>query len=219
MKTKKIEIIIAEDHVMVRRSLISLIEEQKDLNVTGEAGDGKQLLELLKKSNPDIILMDIEMPVMNGVETLKLVRKKHPNLNIIMLSMFDEITLMSECMSIGAKGFIPKCCSIEVLFEAIRKVYSEGYFFSDKISRALISDVQREKKINPVFKELALSDREIEILKHICEGKTNKEISKNLHITTSTVGFHRGNIYQKTKSNNIVELIKYSIRNGFVSIT
>jgi DNA-binding NarL/FixJ family response regulator len=212
-----ITIIIAEDQKMVRKGLIALIHEADHLQVIGEANNGKELLELLKTLSPDIVLLDIEMPLMNGKETLELIRRKHPGIKVIMLSMYADSSYMTEFMTMGASAFIPKGCDVEILIDAIETVKGQGTYFNTIVSETLLNNLQNGNGTNKPFDELSLTEREIEILKEICKGNTNKQIADNLHITYNTVDFHRGNIYAKTKSKNVTDLVRYAIRNGIIS--
>jgi DNA-binding NarL/FixJ family response regulator len=218
-KSDSIKIIVVEDQELMRKSFIALLKEDKHFEVIAEAANGKELLELLKQTTPDIVLLDIEMPVMNGKEALEIINKRFPEVKVIMLSMHAGINFISELMARGARAFIPKDCDPDSLFEAIHTVHSEGYYFDKSISEAVLRGLQREKSINPILEALSLSDREVEILKELCEGKTNKQIAASLKISVSTVDFHRGNVYKKTNSKNIIDLIKYAIKYGLIAIT
>jgi DNA-binding NarL/FixJ family response regulator len=195
------------------------LKEDKNFQVIAEAANGKELLEQLKTCSPDVVLLDIEMPVMNGKEALEIINKRFPGVKVVMLSMHSGSNFISELMARGARAFIPKDCDPDSLFEAIHTVHTEGYYFDKSISEAVLRGLQHEKSINPILESLALSDREIEILKELCEGKTNKEIAADLKIASSTVDFHRGNVYKKTGSKNIIDLIKYAIKYGIISLS
>ncbi|MGZ3900991.1 MAG: response regulator [Bacteroidia bacterium] len=218
-KNKIIRVIIVEDKELMRRSFIALLKEDKSVRVIADVANGKELLDTLKQTIPDIVLLDIEMPVMNGKEALEIINKRFPDIKVIMLSMHSGPHFISELMSRGARAFIPKDCDPDSLFAAIHTVHKEGYYFDKTISEAMLRGLQREKSINPLLNELSLSEREIEILKELCQGKTNKEIADTLKITSSTVDYHRSNIYKKTQSKNITDLLKYAIRNGLVLLS
>jgi len=218
-KNKKIKIILAEDQELLRRSFIALLKEDHSFDIIGEAANGKELLELLKQVTPDIVILDIEMPVMNGIEALDIMVKRFPEIKVVILSMHTGTVFISELMTRGARSYLPKNCDADTLFEAIHTVYSEGYYFDKAVSEAMLKGLQKEKSINPLLDELALSERELDILKQLCEGKTNKDISKALKITVATIDYHRGNLYRKTKSKNLVDLLKYAIKNGIVNLT
>jgi DNA-binding NarL/FixJ family response regulator len=218
-KSKKIKIVLAEDQELMRKSFISLLKEDKEFQVTGEASNGKELLELLKSTTPDIVLLDIEMPVMNGMEALSVMSKRFPDIRVIILSMYSGPSFIYEMMARGARAYLAKNCDAETLFEAIHTVYHEGFYFDKNVSEAMLKGLQREKSLNPILELMALSDREIEIVKTLCEGKTNKEIADTMNISENTVHYHRLNIYKKTKSRNITDLVKYAIKNGIIELT
>jgi two-component system, NarL family, response regulator DegU len=215
---RKIRLVLADDQELIRKSFISLLKEDPQFEIVGEAANGKELLDLLKQTETDIVLLDIEMPVMNGMEALEVICKRFPQVKVIMLSMHAGTVFISEMMARGARAYVTKSCDAEALFEAIHTVSTDGYFFDKSVSEAMLKGLQREKAINPVFDELSLSDREIDVLKEICNGMSNKEISDRLKITASTVDYHRSNIYKKTKSKNILDLLKYAIKNGIVTL-
>ncbi|HEY1039070.1 MAG TPA: response regulator transcription factor [Bacteroidia bacterium] len=215
---KRITIAIAEDQTLVRKALISLLEENNQVRCIAEAGNGRELLDLLKTQQPHIVLLDIDMPVMNGRQTLELIKKRFPGVKVIMLSIYNDQNYISEFMAMGANAYLPKNSDVEVLMEAIQTVKEKGIYISPAVSNALLNGLRQEKNINPLFDELSLTARETDILKIICEGKTNKEIAEQLHISASTVDFHRGNIYTKTKSKNVTDLVKYAIKNGIITV-
>lgn len=209
---------MTEDQELMRKSFIALLKQNSAFEVVAEASNGKELLEILKHNLPDIVLLDIEMPLMNGKEALEIIVRRFPGLKVIMLSMHAGPTFIAELMARGARAFLPKGCDPASLFTAIHTVYSEGYYFDKTISEAMLRGLQKEKSINPILDELALSEREVKILKEICDGKTNKDIAEGLCVSVSTIDFHRANIYKKTCSHNITDLLKYAIKNGFVSL-
>ncbi len=209
---------LADDHQLVRMAFAALLDEQADLNMIGHAGNGKELLALIKADQPDIVLLDIDMPVMDGRQCLGLIRSRFPEVKVIMLSLYKDPALMSEYMANGAAAYLHKDADMEDLLLAIRTVHREGTYFSKELSKALLTNIRKEKKSNPFFDEPVLSNKEMAVLKELCDGKTNQEIADKLHISINTVGFHRNNIYSKTKSHNIAELMKYSIRHGLISV-
>jgi DNA-binding NarL/FixJ family response regulator len=218
LKTKKTKIVLAEDHELMRRALVSLLEENSRIEVVGEAVNGKELLALLKTVKPDIILLDVEMPVMNGREALVHIKKKYPETGVIILSMYDETSLVSDLLANGANAFLSKGASTETMFKAIEAVKNTGFYFDKTISKSVLKSFLRKKGINPHFDEQALSKREIEVMRELCNGKTNKEIAGLFSISASTIDFHRTNIYRKTKSGNITDLVKYAIKHAFISL-
>ena len=213
---KRIKIVIAEDQELMRKSLKALLNDYDNLQVVGEAGNGKELIKLLKDIKPDIILLDVEMPVMNGMEAITILNIRFPDTKVIVLSMHKEDTLIVDFMTRGARAYLPKGCDVDTLISTIEMVHQNGFHFSDSVSKAMLIGVMKERAINPFLDELALTDREREIMRELCEGKTTKEIADALNITPRTIDFHRSNIYAKTKSRNVAELVKYAIKNGLI---
>jgi len=215
---RKIKIAMADDHVMVRQGLATLLMAEDDLQIVSQSNNGQELLDSLKVQPADLIILDIEMPVMDGMQTLQVLNKKYPEIKVIMLSMhFDDLHI-SEFISAGARGFLSKNSDVEVVLDAIYSVVEQGYYFNDKVSKALLSSLMKSKKINPVFNKEPLTQREIDVLKLICQEKTNQEIAEELFLSVRTVEGHRTNIAQKTNSRNIAGLVIYAIKNGIISI-
>lgn len=219
MTKQKIKIVLAEDQHVIRKALRCFIELEKDMQIVSEVCNGKELLEFLKLNTPDVVLLDMKMPIMNGCEALEIICKRFPNAKVIMLSMYDDFNLIIDLMTKGARGFVSKNNSPEFLVQAIREVYKDGHFFDKKVSEAMLNGLLKEKSINPYFDEQALSGRETEIMKEICNGLTNNSISKKLNISASTVDFHKRNIYRKTKSKNTIDLMKYAIKHQMILIS
>jgi two-component system response regulator DegU len=218
MKTK-IKIALAEDMPLFRKSLISLLKENSKIDVVAEAANGKELLEKLKNVSVDIVLLDVEMPIMDGKTTLGIIKKRFPELKVIILSIHADRNLSSELMSLGANSYLCKKCEPKVLFEAIEKVKSEGYYFDSFTSKAMLDTIIKEKSAPALPEEVSFNHRESEILKAICNGKTNKEIAIGLNLSISTVDFYRAKIYSKAKCNNVTSLVKFALKNGIISLT
>ena len=214
--SEKIRVIITDDSALIRESLDLLLKQDNRIEVIAHCENGKKLLEQLKQQKADVVLLDIDMPIMNGKEVLEATSKRFPDVAVIMLSMCAETRIMADFISCGAKAFLSKGCNAEDLFEAIYTVNSEGFYFNKSVSRALLEGYLKEKSVNPEFSELALSKREKEILTELCDGKTNKQIAHKLNITPSTVDFHRGRIYRKTKSKNLAGIVKYAVKHSLV---
>lgn len=213
----KIKITIAEDHTLMRRSLIALLNEDPNLQIIGEAGNGKELLELLNTQQPDIIILDLEMPVMSGWEVLKVLHQDFSHIKIIILSMYADLALLDHYAENGVHSYITKGCNPEILFQAIHTVFNKGYYVDDSIPKHLFKNIIAQQ-VSDVDEELTLNQKEKEILMQICNGKTNKEIAGLFKISPSTVDFHRSKIYGKTKSSNVADLFKYAIKKGIINI-
>jgi len=209
---------LADDHNLARQGFRAYLEtNEAEFTVTGEASNGVELLELIKKNTPDVVLLDLEMPLMNGIETLSILSQEYPQVKVIILSSHYNEFLMAELMIAGASGYLPKNCFGDELFETVRKVHEEGYFFNGSVSRQVVSTLISDKKIQYLISENILSKREIEVLQQVCSEKQAKEIAAILNISESTVEFHKRNLYTKTQSDSIVGLVKYAIRKGIAT--
>lgn len=216
MKTK-IRVIIAEDQELVRKAFINLIHGIRGIEVIDEASDGKELLHKIKTNKPDLALIDYRMPIMDGREALNIIKTKNPEIKVIMMSIHDDVDLLMDFIAKGANGFISKSASIEMLFTAITRTFNEGNYFDSRLSQLMANGIINRNKPERRKNE-GLSDRELSVLKEICNGSTNKGISQRLYISTSTVDFHKGNIYRKTNCKSIVELVKYAFKHGIIHV-
>ena len=213
---RPIHIGMAEDHLLFRQGVIALLKEYEEINILFDVGNGKELLDILKTSKPDIVLLDIEMPVMNGKEALAKIQEKYPNVKVIMISMHYDDAYITEYIINGAVGFLPKNCDIEKIVDAIYAVYEQGYYFDSKISKSLVVKLMKANKVNPTITEFILSEREIEVLKLTCLEKTNQEMSEELFISKRTVEGHRKSILKKTNAKNVVGLVMYAIKHKII---
>jgi DNA-binding NarL/FixJ family response regulator len=214
--SQKIRIVIAEDEELFRKSLIALLKTNQELEVVAEAANGRELIEHLKQMHTDIVLLNPGMPVMNGKAALEILHQRFPKVKVIILSIHSDTRIKSEYMAYGANSYLYKTCDVQTLFKAIRIVKSEGYFFDNSTSKALLDSVLKDRQRTYLHSEVKFNERETEILKGICDGKTNKEIALSLHLSASTIDFYRTKIYSKTKCNNVARLLKYALKNGLV---
>jgi DNA-binding NarL/FixJ family response regulator len=205
----KHRILIADDHSMVRDGVKNLINQNKDLVVIGEASSGTQTLELFESLSPDLLIIDISMPDMNGMEVSKNILAKNPNANIVILSMYDDEDYISRCLEYGVKGYVIKNESGSELDYAIRSVLSGKNYFSrqaqDVIFKKYSQNVTRKKQREDHIK---LTRREVEIIKLIAEGLTSQEMANKLFISPRTVETHRANLMKKIGVKNAIELVK-----------
>lgn len=209
---KKLKIFLVDDHSLFREGLKFLLSNCDFIDEVHEAENGLILINQIKDIKPDIILMDIEMPVLNGIDTTKQVLKLFPELKIIALSMYADEGFYTEMIEAGAKGFLLKNSSFDNVKHAILEVYKGHNYFSPEILESIIKNLNR-KTVSP--KSNDLSQREIEVLIHICKGLSNNEISEILFISKRTVDKHRENILLKTQSKNTAELVVYAIKNKY----
>ncbi len=215
---RKIRIAIAEDHQLMRQGMVALLKEEQAFDVVFDVGDGAKLLEELEKEQIDIILLDLDMPIINGQQALKAIVKKYPHTHAIIVSMFYSDEFISECISLGARGFLPKNSDIENVIDAIVAVNEQGYYFDDKISKVLLHELISEKKVKPVFTSDAFTKNEIEVLQLICDGLTNKEIAERVNKSVRTIEGYRASMFDKSNSKNTAGLIIYAIKNKLYKV-
>ncbi len=213
----KYSIIIADDHTLFRNGLKGLLNSCPEFSVIGEAPDGKELLTLLETNSPDVILLDIDMPIMDGAEAAKCAIKDNPDIKIITLSMHSDQDYYFKMVSLGVKGFLLKSSSFDEVKLAITTVASGGSYFSQELLCDLVGSLKSIEKDEDGYCE-SLSQRELEILLLICKGLSNNEIADKLYISKRTVDKHRANILSKTNSKNTANLVVYSIKNNLVEI-
>jgi len=210
-----IKVLLTDDHQIILDGLQSLLKNSAEFTVIAEANNGREALRLLEILQPDVVLMDIDMPAMNGIEALKEIRRRFPIVKVIILSMHSETGMIRSLMDLGAQGYLLKSCSQEELFTAIQKVAGGQSFFSLDVTLSLLRPSNGEKATNEVRNEL-LTERELEILKLIVAGFSNKEVGEKLFISHRTVDTHRTNVMKKLKVSNIAGLISFAIKNGIV---
>jgi two-component system response regulator NreC len=211
----EIKVLLADDHQIIIDGLKSLLQNTGDIVVAGEANNGREALRLLGILKVDVVLMDIDMPVMNGIDALKEIKRTLPGIKVIILSMHQEAGMIKSLMAIGADGYILKSTSQDELIGAIRKVAGGQPYFSAEVTLSLLNNTQNNPSSSKQPVEM-LTDREEEILKLIAEGFSNKEIGNKLFISHRTVDTHRTNLMKKLNANNIAGLISYAIKNGLV---
>jgi DNA-binding NarL/FixJ family response regulator len=202
-------VLLADDHVMFRQGIRNLIEKVGGIQIIGEVNDGLELLEFLKTSVPDLIILDIAMPKLRGLEAMREVKKNYRNVKIILLTMYGNQGLIRQAINYKTDGFILKEEQIGELIHAIKEVRSGRKYFSSIISEALVSLVREEKNSN------VLTDREKEILQFMARGMGNQEIASSLFISVHTVRRHRYNIMEKLDMHSVTELMKYAISEGY----
>jgi len=209
-----IKIILAKYQELYRKSLAALLETQTEFEIVAEAANEKELIEQLKHKTADIVLLDIEMPVIDGKKTLQVMKNRFPAVKLIVLSSHLNINIVSYFMTQGTSSYLSVNCSAETLFKAIRTVMNEGYFFDHFTSKALLDRMKDESR-----HEVSFNDRENEIVRKICEGKTHKEIASDLNLSISTIDFHKGKIYSKANCNSTAALFQYALKNGIIAFS
>lgn len=215
----KIKVFIVDDHVIFRDGIKLLLSSGHTTEIIGEAGNGQEFLDKLINIKPDVVLMDIAMPVMDGIETSKKIRENNPNLKILALTMFSDKKYYYQMIQAGVNGFILKSAGINELNKAISEVNLGLSYFSNEILINIIEDIHNHRELGQgTIIEGIISKREIEVLKLIALGHTNEEIADKLSIGTNTVRTHRANLMDKTACGNTASLVMYAIKNKFVEI-
>lgn len=219
--TPKIKLAIADDQVLFLKGLRALLTSFEEIDLIIEATNGAELLEAIDHERPDVILLDLRMPVMDGLEATEKIRATYPDIKIILLTTYDEEYLINNLMKVGANGYLVKNEELEVLLEAIHTVMAKGYYFNDYVSKALLSNVKKKnKEIRPwrIAENLQLTKREMEVLHLICRAFTSAEIAEELFISIRTVENHRKSLLSKTGMRNTAGLIIYAIRDKLIEI-
>jgi two-component system nitrate/nitrite response regulator NarL len=218
---KNTKILIVDDHEVVRDGLRNILLSLENISIAGEAGNGEDAIKLYISVKPDLVIMDISMPGMNGIEATRIIKEKDPEAKILILTMHDNQEYLNQIIRSGAKGFILKNTDKEELLEAVKTVASGENFFSKDISKLIIDNYIRsakEQEKSDGFKEVPLTKREIEILKLIASGYSNQEIANILYISYNTVDTHRKNIMHKLSIKNTAGLVRYAIEKGLISL-
>ena len=215
---RKVRILLADDHTVMREGLRAALEHQPSFEVVGEAADGSQATTLAASLTPDVVVMDIAMPTLNGVEATRQMVSKQPAISVVILSMNSDETYVMRALEAGARAFLLKDSAIADLTGAVEAVSQGKAFFSPKISRILAEDYVRTlKQRNAVDTYELLTPREREIIQLLAEGKTNKEVATLLNISVYTVETHRNRILQKLGLHNTAELVLYAVRKRIIS--
>ncbi len=213
-----IRILLADDHTVVRDGLRALVEKQPDMSVIGEAADGRDTIRLAEEQSPDVVIMDIAMPNMNGIEATRRIIASKPQTAVLILSMHQDESYVLRSLKAGARGYLLKDSVRSDVIEAIRAVVQGRSFLTRKVSRILQEDYVREMERRGVEDSYdLLTDREREVLQLVAEGRTNKEVASMLNISLTTVETHRTHILQKLNLHSIPELILYAVRKGIIA--
>ena len=212
-----VSIILADDHTLFREGLLSILNDELEFNVVAQAENGREVVKLARKMHVDVIVMDIAMPELNGIEATSQVLHENPDIKVIALSMHSDRHFVSGMLKAGAKGYLLKDCAGDELIRAIRDVLQDRYYISEEISTNVLNDYVG-KLVEESGEVSELTSREREVLQLIAEGKATQEIADILFISVKTVEAHRVKIKTKLKLNSIPELTKYAIREGLTSL-
>ena len=214
-----IKVAIADDHKIFRSGVIQTLTPYENINVVFEAEDGEHLLQIMQDQLPDVILMDLKMPKMDGIQATIKVREKYPQVKIIILTMYEDDNFIVHLVENGANAYLLKNSEPEEIYEAICTTYEKGFYFNENVNLALLKKVLHKNKqqFKPTFKnEVQLTDRELEVLKLICSEQTTQEISEQIYLSPRTVEGLRQKLLEKLGVKNTVGLVLYAFRNGLI---
>jgi len=217
-KEKKISVLLAEDHMIVREGLLKLLDVEPEIEVIGQASNGREAVELTLKLKPDVVIMDIAMPLLNGLEATRQIRQSSPATKVLILSAHSDDAYIDGMMEMGATGYLIKQTSAHHLSKAIKEVYRGNTFFSPSISKKMAHQNQRslDRKGQPKVTFTQLTTREMEVLQLIAEGKANKQTASLLNISIKTVEKHREHLMEKLDIHDTAGLTRYAIEAGII---
>ena len=217
--TEPIKVLITDDHVLYRAGVKSALSVKKDVKIIAEADNGMHLLNMLKMIQPDVILLDIQMPVMDGIGALPEIKKNWPHIKVIMLTMMDDHSMITKLMELGANSYLSKTSDSEVIYEAIKTCFEQEYYFNALTNKALLTNLKTKQVVTPqkmVQAEANLSDKEVLILKLMCEEKSTKEIADIVELSPRTVEAIRDKLKVKTGAKSTAGLIMYAVKNNML---
>jgi two-component system, NarL family, response regulator NreC len=214
-----ISIILADDHPVVRRGMRALLESQPDFSVAGEASDGLQTVRLVERIKPDVLVLDLMMPGLSGLEALRIIREKSPHTHVVLLSMYSDKAFIAEALKLGATGYVLKGCTEENVLRAVREAAAGRRFLSPPVTEIAIDAYIEQAKSGPFDPHETLTAREREVLQLTAEGKSSPEIAARLHISHRTVENHRANIMRKLGLQNQTEIVLHAVRHGLIPLT
>src|ERR1700759_3987942 len=212
-----IKVAFADHHALFRAGVKTALAVKKDVELIDEADNGMQLLNLLKHVEPDIILLDIQMPIMDGIQTLPEIRKIRPEARVIILSMHNDHSMISKLMEIGANSYLTKNSDSETIYQAIKTCYEQEFFFNELTNKALLTGLRTKRPEIGAPHEVNLSEKELTVLKLMCEEKTTKEIADIVDISPRTVEAIRDKLKSKVGAKSMAGLVMYAIKNKIIS--
>ena len=216
---KRYRVILADDHVLVRRGLRRILEENQDLEISGEVGDGLELLSLLNRMNPDMVILDVSMPNLRGIEAIPEIHRVQPEVKVLILTMHNEEEYLYQAISAGADGYLLKEDAEKELFSAIENIQQGRVYVSPSLAdQSMQNWVRMRRGEDTTYNEQPLTVRQREILKLIAEGKSNKEIGDLLCISVRTVERHRANMMNKLNIRKTAELVQYALRKHYIDL-
>lgn len=219
-----VKVVLADDHQIIRDGVKTLLSDVDDIEVVDEAENGDELIKKLKDQTADLVILDINMPLMNGIQAAEFIKEKYPKIKILVLSMYDEEAYVVKVLQVGVSGYILKNTEKKDLLEAIYKVMNGEQYFSSEITMKMVQKISKNAENthanlsanHEISRDVQLTNREKEILKLIADGNTNKNIAFKLNISPRTVDTHRRNLLQKLGVKNTAGLVKYAIQIGLI---
>ncbi len=211
-----INVIIADDHVLYRAGVITALSSKKDIKILAEADNGAHLLNLLKGIQPNVILLDIQMPIMDGIATLPEIKKLYPGIKIIMLTMMDDQSMITKLMELGANSYLTKTSDSEVIYEAIKTCHEQEFYFNSLTNKALLNNLRQKVPITSIKlqqEDATLSDKEITVLRLMCEEKSTREIAEVVELSPRTIEAIRDKLKTKTGAKSTAGLIMFAVKN------
>lgn len=212
-----INVMLVDDHPIVRRGISEVLSHEDDIHVVAEASNGKEAVVLAKEKNPDVVIMDITLPVLNGLDASRHIMRQCRTTKVLILSMHESRAFIEKALDYGIRGYVVKESAADEIVRAIREVHAGKYFLSSKISSQVIEDYVSRKKAK-VKGSASLTTRERDVLQSVAEGLSNKEIAARLSIALKTVLVHRNNIMRKLNVHNQAQLIRYALKEGLISL-
>jgi DNA-binding NarL/FixJ family response regulator len=214
----KIKIAIADDYKIFREGLKVSLGQDDNMQIILEADNGEDLIKAIESNQPDVIIMDLKMPIMDGMEATQLVRKKYPGIKILVVSMYEDDKFIIHLMEIGANGYLLKNAEPDEIRKAIYAVHENGYYFNDLVNKALLKKLVIKNNIKPSFNEnIDLTERELEVLKLICEEKTAAEIAKQIFLSPRSVEGIRQRLIEKIGVRNTAGIVMFAVKNGLAN--
>lgn len=215
----KIRLLLADDHVVVRSGLRMLLQAREDIEIVGEAENGREAVEKVRRLHPDVVLMDVQMPDMNGIDATRRIKEVAPETAVLALTMHEDDHYFFEMLHAGASGYVPKRAAPDELVKALHTVHQGNVFLYPSLATRLVKDyLQRAEAGDQPLVQDDLTPRELEVLTHIAEGLTNAEIGDRLVISVKTVDRHRENLMRKLNLHNRIDLVKYALKMGLIDL-
>jgi DNA-binding NarL/FixJ family response regulator len=214
----KKKILLVDDHQLFRDGIQNLLDQQLDLRVIGTAENGRRALEMVRMHSPDVVIMDVTMPHLNGIDATRRILEAYPDIKVIALSMHSHSRFVEEMLKAGAVGYLLKECAFEDLVRAIHEVLEGRMYLSPTITRVMVNDFLNPSQKDDVQGLAHLTSKERELLQLISEGYTNEDVAQSLHMSRRTVEKHRSRIMNKLGINNVAELVKFALREGLTKL-